>query len=120
MGKYRGMNEFKRLWLAAGHSLDGLRWAWQESAFRLDLLLVLAAVPLGLWLGEDGTQRALLVFSVLLVPLVEVINTAVEAAIDRIGSERHELSGRAKDLGSAAVLVALLNAAVVWILVLFF
>lgn len=114
------MNEFRRLWRAAGHSLDGLRWAWHEKAFRLDILIAAVAVPVGLWLGDNGTQRALLILSVLLVPLVELLNTAVEAAIDRIGPERHELSGRAKDLGSAAVLFAALIAGLVWILVVFF
>ena len=75
-------------------------------------------IPLGLWLGEDGVARALLVGSLLLALVVELLNSAVEAVVDRIGAEHHELAGRAKDIGSAAVFVALLNVVVIWALVL--
>lgn len=75
--------------------------------------------PLALWLGDGAVERVLLIGSLLLIVIVELLNTGIEAAIDRIGSEHHELSGRAKDIGSAAVFVALLNAGVVWLLLLF-
>lgn len=104
---------------AAAYSFAGLRWAWRkEAAFRQEVLLVLLFVPVGLILGETGVQRALLVGSLLLVLIVELINSAIEAVVDRVSGERHELAGAAKDLGSAAVLVALVNMVVVWGLVL--
>lgn len=104
---------------AARYSLLGLRAAFvHEAAFRQELALCVILVPLGYWLGHSGVERALLIGSVLLVLIVELLNSAVEAVVDRIGAERHDLSGRAKDIGSAAVFVALLNVAVVWGLVL--
>ncbi len=104
---------------ALRNSLRGLRSAWRtESALRQEALLVVLLLPLGVWLGRDGVQRALLVGSVLLVPIVELLNTAVECAVDRISLERNDLSRQAKDLGSAAVLLTLLLCAVVWALVL--
>ena len=84
-----------------------------EAAFRQELLLLVIMVPAGLWLGNSGVDRALLVSSLFLVLIVELLNSAVEAVVDRIGPERHELAGRAKDLGSAAVFLALSNVAVV-------
>jgi diacylglycerol kinase (ATP) len=109
---------WQRLWAATGYSIQGLRAAWiNETAFRQELLLVLLLAPLACWLGTTATQRALLIFSLLLVLIVELINSAIEAIVDRIGSEHHELSGRAKDMGSAAVLVSLIAAAGVWALV---
>ncbi len=111
---------WQRLRQATGYSWQGLKSAYRhEEAFRQELWLCALLLPLGLWLGETGVERALLAGSLLLVLLVELLNTGVENAIDRIGPERHELSGRAKDVGSAAVLVALINAALVWLLVLF-
>lgn len=108
----------QRILYAAGYSWAGLRAAWRsEEAFRQEGLLCLALVPAGLWLGDSGTERALLVGSLLVVLIVELLNSGLEATIDRIGPERHELSARAKDLGSAAVLLALVNAVVVWLLV---
>jgi len=102
-------------------TFGGLRAAAvHEEAFRLELFGFAVFAPLGLWLGETGIERALLVGSLFFVLAVELLNSSVEATIDRIGLERHELSGRAKDLGSAAVFIALVNAAVVWVLVLFF
>jgi len=109
----------RRVWRALQYSMAGLRAAYdKESAFRQELLLAVVLIPFGLWLGRSGVERALLLGSVLLVLVVELLNSAVEAAIDRIGSERHALSARAKDMGSAAVLAALALAAVVWLLVL--
>ena len=114
-----GATGLRRVLDATRYSLAGLAAAFRhEAAFRQELALALVLVPLGLWLGEDGVARALLVGSVLLVLVVEVLNSAVEAVVDRIGDEIHPLAGRAKDLGSAAVFIALVNAAVVWVLVL--
>lgn len=119
MGK-PGHTGLKRIFHAAGYSLSGLRAAWRhESAFRQELLLLAVGMPLGWWFGEGGVERALLMGSLLLVLVVELLNSAVEAAIDRIGDSEHLLSARAKDLGSAAVLVTLALAALVWGLVLF-
>ena len=111
---------WRRLVNATGYSWAGLKAAWRnEEAFRQEALLCAALAPLALWLGDGAVERALLLGSLLLIVIVELLNTGIEAAIDRIGPERHELSGRAKDIGSAAVFVALLNAGVVWLLVLF-
>jgi diacylglycerol kinase (ATP) len=110
---------FTRLFRAFGASAKGLAGAFRdEAAFRQELLFALIAIPLGLWLGHGGLERALLVAPVLLVLIVELLNSAVEAAIDRIGPERHHLSGLAKDIGSAAVLLSFALLAVVWALVL--
>ncbi len=104
-----------RIWNAVLYSRNGLRDAWRhEAAFRQELLLVAVLLPLGLYLGDNGIERALLVGSLLLILIVELLNSAVEAVVDRISAEHHDLSRRAKDLGSAAVMLALANAAVVW------
>lgn len=109
----------RRLYNSLGYSLHGLRAAYGcEEAFRVEVIAALPLLPLGLWLGEGGVERALLVVSILLVLIVELINSAIEATIDRIGEERAELSGRAKDMGSAAVLLAILSAVATWGLVL--
>ena len=114
-----GKKGIERLVLASAYSWAGLRAAYaHEEAIRQEALLSLLLIPLSLWLGDNGVERALLLGSWLLVPLMELLNSAIEAAVDRIGEEHHELSGRAKDIGSAVVLVALLNAVVVWWLVL--
>lgn len=108
----------KRLVYATRYSMMGFRAAWtHEAAFRQELILCVVLVPAAFWLGMDGVQRALLISSLLVVLITELLNSAVEAAIDRFGDERHPLSGRAKDLGSAAVFVALLLVVVVWGLV---
>lgn len=100
-------------------SLVGLIAAYRnEDGFRLLVLLLLILFPLGLWLGADGVQKALLVGSLVLVLIVELLNSAVEAVVDRIGTEYHDISKLAKDLGSAATFLALFNAGVIWILVL--
>ncbi|KAA3629558.1 MAG: diacylglycerol kinase [Proteobacteria bacterium] len=117
----RGNTGLKRIWLATGYSLAGLRAAIaHEAAFRQELLLVVLLVPLALWLGEGGTEWALMLGSLMLVLIVEILNSGIEAAIDRFGEEHHPISGRAKDLGSAAVMLSLANVGVIWGLVLFF
>jgi diacylglycerol kinase (ATP) len=108
-----------RLVKALGYALAGLGAAWREEvAFRLEVTLVAILAPLGAWLGESGVERALLVGSLALVVIVELVNSGLEAAVDRVGLERHALSKRAKDLGAAAVLVSVVNAAAVWLVVL--
>ena len=117
-GLRNGTTGLRRLMNAARCSLDGLWAGLSEAAFRQELVLAAGAVPLGLYLGTDGTARALLVGSVLLVLIVELLNSAVEAVVDRVSLEEHPLARRAKDLGSAAVMLSLVNAAAVWALVL--
>ena len=117
---YSGNRGIRRMIKATGYSWQGLRAAWRnEAAFREELLLALVLVPLGLWLGDGGVEKALLVGSVILLLVVELLNSAVEAVVDRFGDELHELSGRAKDMASAAVALAILLLAGVWLLVLF-
>lgn len=114
-----GATGLRRVWSACGYSAKGLRSCWRhEAAFRQEALLGVVLVPLGLWLGEGGVEKALLVGAWLLVLVVEVLNTAIEAVVDRIGHEHHDLSGMAKDLGSAAVMLSLLMLTLVWGLVL--
>jgi diacylglycerol kinase (ATP) len=107
-----------RLLWALRYSLAGLQTAWVQQAFRQEIAILLALVPLGLWLGQSGAERALLIGSWVLVILVELLNSAIEAVLDRIGLERHELAGKAKDLGSASVFCAIILAVGVWLLVL--
>ncbi len=105
----------RRILRATKFSAQGLAQAWQhEAAFRQELVLVLLLVPVAVWLGQTALERAVLIGCCLIVLIVELINSAIEAAIDRHGDEHHELSGRAKDMGSAAVLVSLVLVAVVW------
>ncbi len=107
------------IWRAAVWSLQGLRAAWlHESSFRLEVYLFLVLGPLGVLLGDTGVERALLVGSCLLVMAMELMNSAMEAVIERYGAEHHELAGRAKDMGSAAVFVLMMNVILVWALVL--
>ena len=103
-----------RLLHATGYSLQGLRAGWHETAFRQETLAALVLLPLALWLGQGWVEVALLAGSVLLVLIVELLNSGIESAIDRVGPEWHALSKRAKDLGSAAVLLALLLAGGIW------
>ncbi|MCC8364110.1 diacylglycerol kinase [Lysobacter sp. A6] len=108
-----------RIMKATIWSLQGLRAAWlHESSFRLEVYLFAVLGPLGLWLGQDGVERALLVGCGLLVMGVELLNSSIEAVIERYGPEFHELAGRAKDMGSAAVFVLMLNFLLVWGLIL--
>jgi diacylglycerol kinase (ATP) len=110
---------WRRIVNAFGFSLKGLRDCYQlEEAFRQELWLIIPLIPVALWAGDTPTERALLVGSLLIVPIVELLNSAIEANVDRIGYERHELSGRAKDIASAAVLLSLVFAAVIWALIL--
>ena len=108
-----------RLFKAFWNSMKGFVGVYRhEAAFRQELLLAVVLIPLGLYLGHTGLERALMVGSMLLVLLVEILNSSIEAVVDRIGLERHELSGLAKDLGSAAVFLSLVMAAVTWGLIL--
>jgi diacylglycerol kinase (ATP) len=114
-----GYTGIKRIVHATRFSLQGLAASWRhESAFRQESVLTAILVPLGIWLGATGVERALLVASVLLIPIVELLNTGVETVVDRLGAGEHPLSGRAKDVGSAAVMLSLVLAAAVWGLVL--
>ena len=99
---------------AAGFSLAGLRAGWQETAFRQEALAAIVLLPASFWLGRSWIEVALLAGAVMLVMIVELLNTGLETAIDRIGPEWHDLSKRAKDMGSAAVLLALLLCAGIW------
>ena len=108
----------RRLWQAWKYSLAGLGAAWrQEPSFRQEVILVFILAPVGLWLGESAAERVLLVGSLFLVLIIELLNSAVETIVNRFGEEIHPLSGQAKDLGSAAVLIALVNAGTVWLLI---
>ena len=108
-----------RMFLAIKYSMNGLKDAFfREPAFRLELIGTLILVPVALWLGDSGLEKSILISAVFAVLVVEIINSAIETAIDRIGPELNDLSRRAKDLGSAAVLLTLINVLVVWALVL--
>lgn len=108
-----------RIYKAAGYSVKGLTAAWKnEAAFRQEMVAAILAIILAFWLDVDAIARILLIGSVVLVIIIEIINSAIEAVVDRIGSEFHELSGRAKDMGSAAVSLAILLALFIWITVL--
>jgi diacylglycerol kinase (ATP) len=116
---FKGKTGIQRLWNALGYSLQGLASAFRhEEAFRLELLFAVVLVPAAFFVPASGTARALMIASVLLVLVIELINSALEAAVDRISLENHLLAKRAKDLGSAAVFLSLANAAAVWLLVL--
>jgi diacylglycerol kinase (ATP) len=109
---------FQRLINATGYSIQGVKAAWRnEAAFRQESIAVLILLPVALWLGTSLTQRAVLIFSLLLIPIVELLNSAIETTIDRIGLERHTLSGQAKNMGSAAVMLSLIATAAVWALI---
>jgi diacylglycerol kinase (ATP) len=116
---FKGKTGLQRVINATRYSLEGFAAAARhEDAFRQELMLAAVLVPLGLWLGNDGVERALLAASVLLVLVVELLNSAVEATVDRVSLDDHRLAKRAKDLGSAAVMMALVTVAAVWLLVL--
>ena len=104
-----------RIWFATGYSLKGLRAGWHEPAFRFEAIAAIVMLPASFWLGRHWLEVAALAGSVLVVMIVELLNTAVEAAIDRIGPEYHDLSGRAKDMGSAAVMLSLVLMAGIWV-----
>jgi diacylglycerol kinase (ATP) len=116
---YKGKTGLQRLWNAFGYSLAGFRAAYKhEDAFRQEVLLAFILIPLALWLPVSYLDKALMISSVLFVIIVELLNSAVEATVDRISLENHDLAKRAKDIGSSAVLVSLVNVIVVWMLVL--
>jgi len=116
---FKGKTGLQRVLNATRYSLEGLAAAARhEDAFRQELMLAAVLLPLGLWLGDDGVERALLVGSVLLVLVVELLNSAVEATVDRVSLEDHRLAKRAKDLGSAAVMMSLVTVAAVWLVIL--
>jgi diacylglycerol kinase (ATP) len=110
-----GLSGLTRLQRATRVGFTALAWAFRkEEAFRLEVLGAVVLVPLGVWLGHGGAERALLAAAILQVMIVELLNTGIEVVVDRISTERHALSGLAKDLGSAAVMISLLLATVVW------
>ena len=118
---FQAQQGIKRLVDACRYSMAGFKTAYHhEQGFRQECLLTPALIPLAFWLGNTGLEQAVLVGVWLLVLIVELLNSGIEAVVDRIGPERHELSARAKDMGSAAVLLALINAVVIWILVILF
>ena len=104
-----------RMWHALGYSVAGLRSGWGETAFRQEALAAIVMIPLAFWLGQTWVETALLAGSVMLVMMVELLNTGIETAIDRIGPEWHDLSKRAKDMGSAAVLLSLVLCLGIWL-----
>jgi diacylglycerol kinase (ATP) len=117
---HKGKTGLRRIWNALFYSFDGLKAAYRhEDAFRQEVWLALVLIPLALFLPVSGIGKALMMASVLMVLIVELLNSAVEATVDRVSLEHHRLAKRAKDIGSAAVLFSLINVAVVWLLVLF-
>ena len=116
---FKGKTGLRRLINAFGYSMNGLATAFRvEDAFRQEVLLAAVLIPLALWFEVSALERALMIGSVLLVLIVELLNSAVEATVDRVSLDSHLLAKRAKDIGSAAVFVALVNCAVVWGLIL--
>lgn len=115
----QGSNHFIRLYKASGYSLQGLKSTFQyEQAFRLEVYILAILIPLSIWISQSAIELCLLLGSWIVVMIVELLNSAVEAAVDRIGMEKHELSGRAKDIGSAAVMMSVFLAIGVWCAVL--
>lgn len=117
--EFKGKTGLRRILNATRYSLEGLAAAARhEDAFRQELVLFVVLAPLGLWLGKSGVERALLVGCLLVVLIVELLNSAIEATVDRVSLDAHPLAKRAKDLGSAAVMLSLLLAGATWLLVL--
>ncbi len=116
---FKGKTGLRRLFNAFGYSLDGFKAAYKhEDAFRQEVLLAAIFIPLAFYLEPAAIHRALMIGSVLLVLIVELLNSAIEAVVDRVSIERHELAKRAKDIGSAAVFIALANVVIIWCLIL--
>ncbi|MCR4297151.1 MAG: diacylglycerol kinase [Gallionella sp.] len=116
---HKGKTGLRRLWNAFGYALAGFRAAYKhEDAFRQEVMLAAVLIPLALWLPVSHFGKALMIASVLLVLIVELLNSAVEATVDRVSLDDHDLAKRAKDIGSAAVLASLINVLVVWTLIL--
>lgn len=117
---HKGKTGLRRIWNALFYSFDGLKAAYRhEDAFRQEVWLAVFLIPLALFLPASGPGKALMIASVLVVLIVELLNSAVEATVDRVSLDHHRLAKRAKDIGSAAVLFSLINVVVVWLLVLF-
>ena len=109
----------KRFINAIFFSIAGFKATWKhEEAFRQEVIVFIVAVPLAFWLTNDNVERILLIASVVLVMIVELLNSAIEAVVDRVGTEFHELAGRAKDIGSAAVMMSIMLAIATWLLIL--
>jgi len=117
---YKGKTGLRRLINAFGYSMDGFKAAYQhEDAFRMEVWLAIVLTPLAFYLGNSAIARAMMLASVILVVIVELVNSAIEATVDHTSLEKHTLAKRAKDIGSAAVLLSLVNLAVVWGLLIF-
>ena len=117
--EFKGKQGLTRLINAFGYSRDGIAAAWKhEAAFREEVLLAAITIPLAFYLGKTGVERALLVGSIIFILIVEILNSALEAVVDKASPEKHDLAKRAKDMGSAAVLFSLINAVVIWVCVL--
>lgn len=109
----------RQIWQALVWSLKGLREGWRiEASFRLEVVLLVILFPLGLWLGDGAIEKVLLAGCLLPVPAAELLNSGIEALVDKLWPERHEIAGRIKDMGSAAVFLLMLNVLVVWIVIL--
>lgn len=119
VGKQKQRKGLVRLWHATRYSFDGLKFGWTEPAFRQELLCAVFLIPFAFFVGTTWSERALLVGSVVAVMVVELLNTAIETTIDRIGSEWHLMAKRAKDMGSAAVLLTLLWCSATWLAALY-
>jgi diacylglycerol kinase (ATP) len=116
---HKGKSGLERIWLAFGYSAEGLKAALKnEDAFRQELILAAVLIPVAWFLHVPGAAKAVMIASVMLVLIVELINSAVEAAVDRISLENHQLAKRAKDMGSAAVFLTLINVLIVWAVIL--
>ncbi len=117
---YKGKTGLRRLINAFGYSVDGIKAAYKnEDAFRQEVRLAIVLIPLAIYLGKNGIEQALMIGSVMLVIIVELLNSSIEATVDRVSLDHHKLAKRAKDIGSAAVLFSLVNLAVVWGLLIF-
>jgi diacylglycerol kinase (ATP) len=118
---FKGKTGLKRLISAFGYSIEGFKSAFKnEDAFRQELILAIILIPTGILIGENGFQKALLVSSILAVLIVELLNSGIEATVDRISLEKNSLAKRAKDIGSAAVFLTIVNAILTWLIILFF
>lgn len=115
----QGPKGIARIIKASQYSWQGFKAAFaNEEAFRQEIFLAIILIPLSLYLGDSGIERALLISVVLIILIAELLNSGIEAIVDRVGTDHHELSGRAKDIGSAAVVLSFINATIVWALVL--
>jgi diacylglycerol kinase (ATP) len=118
---FKGKTGIKRLTNAVGYSFSGFKVAYQkEEAFRQEILLTIILVLLAFYIANNAIEIVLLIFSTLLVPIIELVNSAIEATVDRISMKKHKLSMRAKDIGSAAVFLSLVNLITVWLIIIFY